>query len=420
MTLEQPYQELVALLDGYARFGVDLGLERMVSLLADLGNPHQQVPILHIAGTNGKGSVCAYLSAILTAAGYRVGRYTSPHLVHWTERICLNEQPIETAELRSHLQQVHTVAQSLDPIPTQFEVLTAAAFSYFAAQTADLCVLEVGLGGRLDATNVCSDPLVSVIVSIGRDHWQRLGPTLTDIAGEKAGILKPGRPAVVGPLLPEADAVVRARAQTLGCPTTWVTPAISVGQELAYDAVRYPQILLGPHQRVNSAVAIATVRSLQSQGWSISDAAIRQGMAQVCWPGRLQWTTWQGQQLLIDGAHNAASAAALRTFVDQELKPPSPVSWLMGMLSTKDHEAIFAALLRPGDTLTLVPVPGHATADPQALAELAQQVCPELAAVSAHDSLNTGLAQVFSDPGCPILCGSLYLLGQFLETTQQR
>ena len=319
MASELSYPALVELLEGYARFGVDLGLDRMVALLDGLGNPHRQVPILHVAGTNGKGSVCAYLSAVLTAAGYQVGRYTSPHLVQWTERICLNEQSIGTEALRSHLQRVHQIAQSLTPIPTQFEVFTAAAFSYFAAEAVDVAVLEVGLGGRLDATNVCPAPLVSVIVSIGRDHWQRLGPTLADIAGEKAGILKAGRPAVIGPLPPEADAVVRTKAATLDCPTIWVVPATPVDNDLEYDTVRYPQVLLGAHQRVNSAVAISALQSLQTQGWSIPLAAIQQGMAQVRWPGRLQWTTWQSQALLLDGAHNIASARVLRTFVDDEL-----------------------------------------------------------------------------------------------------
>ncbi|MEO1590034.1 MAG: folylpolyglutamate synthase/dihydrofolate synthase family protein [Cyanobacteria bacterium J06632_22] len=416
--MTRPDDDLATLLQGYARFGVELGLERMTALLAGLGNPHQRVPVVHVAGTNGKGSVCAYLSAVLTAAGYRVGRYTSPHLVRWTERICLNERPIAAVALRSHLQRVHGIAQTLDPIPTQFEVFTAAAFSYFADQAVDVAVLEVGLGGRLDATNVCRDPLVSVIVSIGRDHWQRLGPTLADIAAEKAGILKVGRPAVVGPLPAPADAVVRGKVEALNCPTTWVVPAVQVDDELVYGSVQYPQVLLGAHQRVNSAVAIATLLSLQQQGWSIPAAAIRQGMAQVRWPGRLQWVTWQHHRLLIDGAHNAPSAQALRDFVDVELMGPtrSSVAWIMGMLSTKDHDAIFRALLRPGDTLSLVPVPGHGTASPQELAELAQKLCPQLAAVTVHDALIGGLAQATTTDGIPILCGSLYLLGHFLES----
>ncbi|MEL6247385.1 MAG: folylpolyglutamate synthase/dihydrofolate synthase family protein [Cyanobacteria bacterium J06626_23] len=413
-----PVDDVTALLDRYARFGVDLGLDRIEALLAALGNPHRQVPIVHVAGTNGKGSVCAYLSAVLTAAGYRVGRYTSPHLVSWTERIGLNEQPIEADELRSHLQTIDRIAQSLDPIPTQFEVFTAAAFRYFAEQSVDVAVLEVGLGGRLDATNVCPDPLASVIVSIGRDHWQRLGPTLADIAGEKAGILKAGCPAVIGPLPAAAAAVVRARVAALGCEATWVTPAVEVDGGLEYGSVRYPQVLLGAHQRVNSAVAIATLQALQKQGWSIPTPAIQRGMAHVRWPGRLQWIRWQGQPLLLDGAHNADAAQTLRAFVDRHLSEQAeqrPTTWLMGMLTTKDHAAVFSALLRPDDTLHLVPVPGHLSANLPDLSDLAQSVCPQLGSVTIHPDLDSGLRAIATQRNLRVLCGSLYLLGHFFE-----
>ncbi|MEO1593433.1 MAG: Mur ligase family protein, partial [Cyanobacteria bacterium J06632_22] len=208
-----PTQHIVETrLQTYARFGVDLGLDRIKAVLTNLGNPHHQVPIIHIAGTNGKGSVCAYLSSILTAAGYRTGRYTSPHLVNWTERICINNEPISWENLQTSLDAVENAISAEGPVPTQFEVFTAAAWEYFAAQKVDIAVVEVGLGGRLDATNVCDSPLVTVIVSIGRDHWQRLGNTLAKIAGEKAGILKPGVPAIAAPLPTEAANVITQRA----------------------------------------------------------------------------------------------------------------------------------------------------------------------------------------------------------------
>ena len=188
----------------FEHFGVELSLERIYQLLDNLGKPHLQVPIIHVAGTNGKGSVCAYLSSILKAAGYKVGRYTSPHLVDWTERICLNEEKIPSSILEQLLVEVETAIQPEQPSPTQFEVITAAAWLYFAQQQVDVAVVEVGLGGRLDATNVCHQPMVTVITSISWEHWQKLGPTLSHIAGEKAGILKPRCPAIVGVLPPEA------------------------------------------------------------------------------------------------------------------------------------------------------------------------------------------------------------------------
>ena len=214
-----------SLLKPFQRFGVNLGLTRINRLLADLDNPQEQVPIIHVAGTNGKGSVCAYLSSILTEAGYRVGRYTSPHLVHWTERINLNGQPISESALSDILQDIHTAIDPDTESPTQFEVITAAAWLYFARSQVDLAVMEVGLGGRLDATNVKDDILVSAIVSLSREHWQRLGPTIADIAREKAGVIKSNCPVVVGQLPNAAKEVVATKAKELAAPITWVKPA---------------------------------------------------------------------------------------------------------------------------------------------------------------------------------------------------
>jgi len=437
--------EIDTILKPFQRFGVHLGLERIQKLLADLGNPHHSVPVIHVAGTNGKGSVCAYLSAVLTEAGYRVGRYTSPHLVDWNERICLNEQPISTEALAELLLQVQAaIPEDSEDSPTQFEVITAAAWLYFAQQQVDIAVMEVGLGGRLDATNVCR-PIVTIITSLSREHWQVLGPTLADIAREKAGILKLGCPAVVGQLPPEAKAVVEQRINELGCPTVWVKPAVELPpptppyqggeqEELPsftkggtkggfrmhwaeYEGIQYPLPLLGEIQLSNSAIAIATLQILSSQGWQIPEKAIASGMAKTTWPGRLQWTTWQNHRLLIDGAHNPAAAIALRQYVDTL---NIPVTWVMGILSTKDHAEIFEAILRSGDQLYLVPVPDHSSADPNALATLAASICPELADCHTYPDLFTGLQAATSNIAeaserLIVLCGSLYLVGYFLR-----
>ncbi len=408
----------------FEHFGVELGLERIYQLLDNLENPHKQVPIIHVAGTNGKGSVCAYLSSILTVAGYKVGRYISPHLVDWTERICLNEQKISSDELEELLETVEAAIPPDQPSPTQFEVFTAAAWLYFAQQEVDLAVVEVGLGGRLDATNVCEQPLVTVITSISWEHWQRLGPTLAHIAGEKAGILKVGCPAVIGPLPPEAETVVQKRIADLECPNVWVEPAELLetsGENYSvpmgsYQGIEYPLPLLGDVQLVNSAIAIATVKILETQGWQISQQAIEQGIAQTKWPGRLQWTTWKDHTLLIDGAHNTAAAQVLGRYV--RTLGGEPVSWVMGMLSTKEHSEIFRSLLRPGDRLYIVPVPDHSSADPEQLTQLAQNICPELAFCQAYPDLKTALTEVIThNENLIVLCGSLYLLGHFLATS---
>ncbi|MBD2184441.1 bifunctional folylpolyglutamate synthase/dihydrofolate synthase [Planktothrix sp. FACHB-1355] len=406
------------ILKAFQHFGVNLGLERIQQLLADLGNPDRQVPMIHVAGTNGKGSVCAYLSSVLTAAGYRVGRYISPHLISWNERICLNEKPISSQELQQLLLQVQSAINPNAESPTQFEVITAAAWLYFAQQKVDVAVMEVGLGGRLDATNICNSPLVTVITSISREHWQVLGPTLADIAREKAGILKPGCPAVIGQLPPEAITVVKNRIQELGCPAIFPEPAIALptpGERWAeYQGIQYPLPLLGDFQLANSALAIASLQLLQQQGWQISQDAIVSGMANTKWLGRVQWTSWKNQRILIDGAHNPAAAIVLRQYVDS--LDTKSVTWVMGILSSKDCDDIFKALLRSCDRLFLVPVPDQSSAHPEDLATLARQICPELALVATYPDLVSGLeAAIASDPGLLVLCGSLYLIGHFLS-----
>ncbi|MDZ8107076.1 MAG: folylpolyglutamate synthase/dihydrofolate synthase family protein [Nostoc sp. DedQUE12a] len=416
------------------RFGVHLGLDRIVNLLANLGNPHHHVPVIHVAGTNGKGSVCAYLSSVLTEAGYRTGRYTSPHLVDWTERICLNEQPISSEELNQLFQQVQAVVLPNEPSPTQFEVITAAAWLYFAQAKVDVAVVEVGLGGRLDATNVCLEPLVTIITSISREHWQQLGPTVADIAREKAGILKPGCPVVVGQLPPDAEDVVRSRALELQCPifmpqgvrqiaTGWAEYETTQNSKF----IQYPLPLAGQIQLNNSALALAALEILQQQGWQISEAAIINGMAKTKWPGRMQWTSWKNHKLLIDGAHNTAAAEVLRHYVDS-LDPVKrkPVTWIMGMFADKDHADIFAALLRSGDRLFLVPIPvepwpGRTSANLDELANLAYNVCPQLSDRQIHPDLSTALETATSTAtkdDLIVVCGSLYLVGDFLSTTK--
>lgn len=413
-----------ALLAPFQVFGVHLGLERSERLLERLGNPHDRVPVVHVAGTNGKGSVCAYLSAILTAAGYCTGRYTSPHLVDWTERICVNEVAIAPADLTRW---VECAIAAIDPTqpelrPTVFEIVTAAAWLYFAEQQVEVAIVEVGLGGRLDATNVCAEPLVTVITALSREHWQRLGPTLADIAREKAGILKPGCPAVIAPLPPEAAPVVEARLQALNCPTyrpPSVDPSAIPGWgiwEPWGPEVAIPLPLPGAAQRQNLALALQVVEILRTtHQWQISEDAIATGLSQTRWPGRLQWLTWQGQDLLIDGAHNPAAAQVLRAYLDT--LPPQPTQWFIGMLNTKDHRDVLAALLRSGDRVVFVPVPDHATEPPESLDSLARSLPLQLAASTTAPSLKRALTTCWPrlDGYRPVLCGSLYLLGHFLR-----
>ncbi|MFM7887515.1 MAG: bifunctional folylpolyglutamate synthase/dihydrofolate synthase [Pseudanabaena sp.] len=418
-----------AYLESFDKFGIHLGLERIQQLLDALGNPHQQIPVIHVAGTNGKGSVCAFLLSILQAAGYRIGRYTSPHLIDWRERITINGEWIQDLDLQEALQQVDAAIHPDFP-PTQFEVITAAMWWYFAKQKVDLAILETGLGGRLDATNVCDRPLVSVITSIGLDHCQQLGNTLGAIASEKAGIIKNQCPVVIAENDAEAIAALQLKAVECEAPVTWVSTSHPTATGAIYQGFEYPLPLLGKHQLINSAVAIATIQSLRNQGWEISSSAMHTGLANTQWSGRMQWIEFnlngKFHKILIDGAHNEAAAAYLRQFVDEAF-PHQRKRWVIGILNTKDQTGILRLLLHPDDLLFPVPVPSAATTSPEDLAQMASsmvKVKPQ-----PYESLNLGLKAAFEwqfesqqeeqhnnrQNDVVILCGSLYLVGELLK-----
>jgi dihydrofolate synthase/folylpolyglutamate synthase len=409
-------------LASFDKFGIHLGLERIQQLLETLGSPHQQVPVIHVAGTNGKGSVCAFLLSILQAAGYRVGRYTSPHLLDWRERITINGKWISNQDLLDSLHQVDAAIASEFP-PTQFEVFTAAMWWYFAQQKSqqnlDIAIIETGLGGRLDATNVCDRPLVSAITSIGLDHCQQLGHTLGAIASEKAGIIKPKCPVVIAENAPEALKALQTKSTACDAPITWVNAATRTATGAVWQGFAYPLPLLGNHQLINSAIAIAVVQSLRTQGWQISDDAIRTGMANTEWAGRLQWIEFnlngKSRKILIDGAHNVAATECLRQFVNESF-PNQRKLWIMGILNTKDQSGILQALLHPDDLLYPVPVPNPATTSPQDLAKIASTILKTKP--HAYEHLQLGLEAAFDDQrshDIVILCGSLYLVGEFLD-----
>ncbi len=275
------------------RFGVKLGLENIRALLNLLGAPDQRTRFLHVAGTNGKGSVCALLDSILRTEGYRTGLFTSPHLIEFQERICIDGIPISSTEIAEGL----TLLKGLQITgsPTFFELTTALALWHFSRQNVEIVVWETGLGGRWDATNIVTAPLVSVITSISFDHQEWLGDTLTKIASEKAGILKPGIPSASAPQLPEVALELSRVAQLKQAPlrfveNPWTTSKIG---------------LLGPHQQWNAALAVAVI---QESRLPISHDAICQGLANVQWPGRFQMLS---NQLIVDGAHNPAAISML-------------------------------------------------------------------------------------------------------------
>ena len=327
------------------------GLSRTRTLLAALGNPHKQLKFVHVAGTNGKGSTAAMLDSCLRAAGYHTGLFTSPFINRFNERIQVDGQPIGDEELEQLVERIRPAADAMTEVPTEFEVITALGMLYFAQERCDIVVLEVGLGGALDSTNVIDPPACAVITALGMDHVQELGPTLADIAAAKAGIIKPGSPVVSYGGAPEADRVIAAAAAACGAPLTvadfarlTLRGAGLEGQTFDYDGLTGLTLpLLARYQPRNAAVAIEALRALRARGWQIPDSAIRQGLAQVRWPGRFELLR-RDPPFLLDGSHNAhgmrATADSLRA-----LFPGEKFVFLVSIMADKDVDKMLRLLL---------------------------------------------------------------------------
>ena len=396
MSGTDPFSELIA---PFSRRGVDLGLERLQTALADLGHPERRFAAVQVAGTNGKGSISTMVERIAAAAGLRCGLYTSPHLLSWCERIRLPDGLIGEQQLQELLRELQPLALRHNLTP--FELITAAGFQAFADAGVELAVLEVGLGGRLDATTVHPDRRVLAFASIGLDHTEHLGSSLEAIAAEKAAVMHSGALAVSGPQAAAAAAVLSATARQQRCPLRWVEP-------LPPLEAGGPQLgLRGELQRHNAAVAVAAAEALRDQGWSISAGAIEQGLAQARWPGRLEQRRFRGRPLLIDGAHNPPAAEALRRELDQ--RSNAPRRWLIGMQRHKDAPALLQLLVRPGDAVRVVPVPEHSS---WSAAEL--QAATGLAIEAGSSDPEANLAWLSDSAALPVACGSLYLVADLL------
>jgi dihydrofolate synthase/folylpolyglutamate synthase len=408
---------------------IDLSLDRTLRLLERLGNPERRLPpVVHVAGTNGKGSVIAYLRAMLEAAGYRVHVYISPHLVRFHERIRLAGKLIEEPALLDLLEECEQ-ANGGEPI-TFFEITTAAAFLEFARTPADILLLETGLGGRLDSTNVVEQPMATVLMPISFDHMQHLGDTLAKIASEKAGILKRGRPAIVAPQPEEAIAVFEARAGALGAPLCrygreWKVAAD--GDEILFadrdGSRRLPlPALPGAHQIPNAGAALACLPFLE--GFRVDIQAQRRGLTEVEWPARLQRLTRgplaqslpQGWELWLDGGHNESAGAALAAFVEDlgRSEAARPLHLIFGMLNTKEPVAFLKPLAPLTQDLQAVQIEGHSSLAAEEAAAAAQaagiagETAPSVAAALSRILARAGR------PGRVLICGSLYLAGVVL------
>lgn len=391
---------------------IDLSLERIEDLLEALGRPQDRLPpTIHVAGTNGKGSTCAYLRAMAEEAGLSVHVYTSPHLVRFNERIRLAGRLVDDAALIDWLNRVLEALAGRSI--TRFEATTATAILAFSEVPADLLILEVGLGGRFDATNVIREPALSVITPVDFDHKQFLGSDLAQIAGEKAGIIKPGRPVVSAIQARVCGDVIKKRAAELSAP-------LSVLRMEDIDKVAERVALPGTHQRYNAALAGLAMRKLEHLG--IDEGAIRRGALSAKWPARMQkldpgpiTALAPGTEVWLDGGHNPHAATAIAELL-REMGGRTIL--ITGMMASKDHGGFFHAFRGVADAVLTIPnAPGHASEDPNALADTARAFLPS---VSAHPSLEAAMQTAAAQQSDRILIGgSLYLAGEVLEKNNQ-
>ncbi len=344
------WNEAIALLHGANWKHTKIGLERMRDFMHALGDPQEKLRYVHIAGTNGKGSACVMTQSILTAAGFRTGLYISPHLDQFNERISIDGETISDADLRRLAARVRATAETLGEEPTDFEMITAMAFCYFEEQHCDLVVLEVGMGGRLDATNVISHPEVCAIMHIGLDHTEFLGDTVEQVAAEKAGILKPGADCVLYYQLPDVMDVVQQRFADVNPdaaarlvttdPTAFTARARTIdGQVFDYRARQHLRIqLLGNYQMENAMAVLDIIDCLIRRGLGITENAIRAGLAQATWPGRFEVLSRE-PLLIVDGAHNPNGVEALVDTI-RAYFPNQKINFVMGVMKDKDYHTM--------------------------------------------------------------------------------
>jgi dihydrofolate synthase / folylpolyglutamate synthase len=420
----------LAYLFSLEQFGIKFGLDNIRAILVRLGHPERAFQSVHIAGTNGKGSVTAMVDAVLRCAGHRSARYTSPHLVNLTERFVVDGRAVDEATMRKAARDVRDGIEALrsegtlQAAPTFFEATTALAFELFRRAAVEVAVIEVGLGGRLDSTNVI-EPVLTAITSIDFDHQQYLGSTLEAIAVEKAGIIKPGVPVVVGEVGPEAMAAIERVARERGAEIVRARAGVIVGGTAATGAnvfeLRTPVrdygaltlSLKGEHQVANAIVAVRLLERLDGRGIRVPPEAIRAGLAQVAWPGRLDHRTLAGgRELILDAAHNPAGAAALASYLTS-IGGQRPVL-VFGAMRDKDVHGMLSVLLPAVSRMIVTRASNSRSADPETLAAEARLIAPSLD-MEVVASPSAAVAAAWSSSSRVVVAGSIFLLGDVFK-----
>lgn len=411
------YEETIAYIHSAYWKGTKDGLLRTRELLALLGNPQEELRFIHVAGTNGKGSTCAMLSSILQAAGYKTGLYTSPFVNRFNERIALNGMPISDDDLVDIFERIRPLVDSMEYPPSEFELITCAAMLFYKEQKCDLVVLEVGMGGEFDSTNVINTPLLTVITAMGFDHMKYLGNTMTEIASAKAGIIKSGGTTLIYGENPEADRVFRETCKRMHSRLVVTNHSRMAdhshtlrGHDLSFGTWQHIRLpLIGSHQVKNAAVVLTAVEELRKKGISIPDAAVYEGMAKVRWPARMELLSEQ-PVFLLDGGHNPhgfhAAALTLR-----ELFPDQKIIVMMGVMADKDHGDMIHELLPLAKRFITVQPDSPRAMTAGALAEEIRALGGEAEAAGTVEQGVELMLQTSKPNDVLLAIGSLYMSG---------
>ena len=409
-------EEAISYIENYGWSTTRLGLERTRELLQRVGDPQKKLKFIHVAGSNGKGSTCAMLARILELSGYRVGMYISPYIQEFCERIQINGKYIDGDSLARITEHVMNEAEQMYDHPSQFELVTAIGMIYFLEQGVDIVVLEVGMGGALDSTNAIDAPEVAVITNIGLEHTEYLGNTLEAIAATKAGIIKPGCQAVCYDGAPEVTEVVKGVCEDLSVPLRCVdfsrlTPLSESldGQVFLWDGEEYRLALLGEHQLHNAATVLNVIEALEERGWIIPLEAIKEGLATVKWPARLE-ILGRKPLFILDGGHNPQCAEALAKSLDNLLAGKKAI-FLLGVLADKDYPTMMDMMIPYAEKFICLTPDSNRALPAEKLAEFFREKgCEAKAADSFVDGIKIAVKEAGED-GIVVCFGSLYLAG---------